>query len=108
MNPIHGADLADFCVEGLSRDNAELDVGGPQVLTHREIAGLAFEAAGKPERISRIPAFLFRSAIAPLKWFSPRNYGPVEFLYNALTHDLAAPCCGTRDLLSEFKMAVRR
>lgn len=108
MNPIHGADLADFCAEGLASDKAELNVGGPRVLAHRDIAGLAFEAAGKPAKLTRIPAWLFKASVSPLKWLSPRNYGPVEFLYQALTHDLVAPCYGKHDLLSEFKAAVQR
>ncbi len=111
MNPIHGADLADFCVEEWFRErqeNIQLSVGGPQVLSHREMAGLAFRAAGKPEKITRIPAWLFKSAIAPLKWIRPQSYGPVEFLYNALTHDLIAPCYGSRDLLSHFEQSVGR
>lgn len=103
MNPIHGADLADFCVKGLSRENAELYVGGPQIFTHREIATLAFQTTGNREKISFIPQILFQSAIYPLKILSSNQYGAAQFLYNAMTHDLIAPCTGTQQLLSYFQ-----
>lgn len=106
MNPIHGADLADFCVQGLSQENTELNVGGPQIFSHREIARLAFQAVGKEGKVARIPAWMFKAGITSLKWVRPKAYGPLEFLYNALTHDMVAPCFGTRDLLSHFKQTV--
>lgn len=108
MNPIHGADLANFCVEGLSQANAELDVGGPQVFTHREIAKLAFLAADRPEKITCIPSWLFRAGISPLKIFSPNNYEAVEFLCNVMMHDMVAPRYGTRDLRGHFEQIAEK
>jgi uncharacterized protein YbjT (DUF2867 family) len=108
MNPIHGADLAEFCAENLSKGNLELDIGGPQVLSHRDIARLAFQASGKSQKISTIQPWVIKSAIWPLKFFSPNNFGAIEFLYNAMTHDLIAPVFGTRDLLSHFNEVVAK
>ena len=45
-NPIHEADLARALVDALEGHTKELDAGGPDVLTHEEIAMLAAEAAG--------------------------------------------------------------
>ncbi|WP_274653735.1 SDR family oxidoreductase [Paenibacillus humicola] len=106
MNPIHGADLAAFCAEGLAAGNAELPVGGPQMLTHRQIAGLAFRAAGKPERIAAVPAWLIRPVIPVMKRLSPGNAGAFEFVYHVMTRDMAAPCYGSRDLAAYFKQAA--
>jgi hypothetical protein len=36
MNPIHGEDLAHFCVQSLSEVNQSLDVGGPETLTYEQ------------------------------------------------------------------------
>lgn len=103
MNPIHGADLADYCVNGLAEMNADLKVGGPNVLTHEEIARLAFQAADRPEKITRIPAGLIKAVLFPFKKFNPQSAGPIEFLYNVMTHDMVAPAYGTRDLLAYFE-----
>ena len=45
-NPIHEADLARALVDALEGHTKELDAGGPDVLTHEEIAMMAAEAAG--------------------------------------------------------------
>jgi uncharacterized protein YbjT (DUF2867 family) len=105
MNPIHGADLAAYCVERLSGENIDLSVGGPHVYTHRDIARLAFQAVGKQERVSVIPTWLLRLAMVPMKRFSG-SYGAVQFLYNVMTHDMVAPCYGTRELLEHFRQAT--
>ena len=43
VNPIHGADLAVACVDAVEGDASEIDVGGPQTFTWKEVAALAFE-----------------------------------------------------------------
>ncbi len=45
-NPVHEGDVARALVDGLEGGVAELDIGGPEVLTQGEIAELAAEAAG--------------------------------------------------------------
>ena len=48
VNPIHPADLASAFVDALDDGTeAEVDVGGPEVLTRLEIAELAMEAWGR-------------------------------------------------------------
>lgn len=108
MNPIHGADLADFCADHLTGEKGEFNIGGPEVFMHRDIARLAFQAAGKPEKITTIPAWLFRVGISPLKPISPNDFGAAQFLLNVMTHDMAAPCYGSRDLLTHFREVYLR
>ena len=48
MNPIHGHDLAEVCVDTAEGDVLEVEAGGPDIMTQREAAALAFEVAGKP------------------------------------------------------------
>ena len=37
INPIHGEDLAEVCVNAATGDEKEINVGGPDILTHNEI-----------------------------------------------------------------------
>jgi uncharacterized protein YbjT (DUF2867 family) len=106
MNPIHGADLAEVCAEALVGDAAELDVGGPQVYTHREIARLALEAAGRPENMTSLSEWILKTAIATLRIVSPASSGPLEFMYQVMSRDMVAPCYGSRDLLTHFTQAL--
>jgi len=55
INPIHGQDLAEICVEAINRNEKEINVGGPDVLTHNEILKIAFNPIDNPVKISRIP-----------------------------------------------------
>ena len=52
INPIHGADLAEVCATALGSGENQIEVGGPEVLTYREIAELAFDVLGKNSRPS--------------------------------------------------------
>ncbi len=95
MNPIHGRDLAEICVNALGRSMTELDVGGPVIYTHQRIAELAFEALQKRAKITHIPVGLGKAAIAALKMVSSSKlYGPLEFMMAVLSRDMIAPRFG--------------
>ena len=102
INPIHGEDLAEFCVNAAMGDAKEISVGGPDVLTHNEILSLAFKTLGKPVKISRIPIWLRDIILGGLRTFtSVKTYGPLEFFMTVLAMDAVAPVYG-RHHLGEF------
>lgn len=51
MNPIHGEDLAQFCVQSFSLENVILDIGGPEILTYNQVVQIAFAACNSYEDI---------------------------------------------------------
>lgn len=108
MNPVHGADLAVTCVDALEGDRAEIAVGGPEVLSYREIAGLAFDILGRPERITRVPAWMAGSVVAMTKVFSRHQGELLAFFTSAMTRDTVAPCTGTRRLRAYFESRIRQ
>ena len=104
INPIHGADLAEVCADALEQNAKEVEVGGPDVLTHREIAARAFDAAGKKPRITCIPLWTVRLLLPLLRAFtSVQVYGPLEFFLTVMSRDLIAPVCGRRPLAQFFR-----
>jgi len=107
MNPIHGADLAKCCVGALESEHRELDVGGPQVLSYREIAELAFETLGRPVRISAVPRWLIRPSIALTKLFNKHQGELLAFFTTMMTNDVVAPTYGTRLLAAHFRELAR-
>ena len=103
INPIHGEDLAEVCVNAANGEDKEIDVGGPDVLTHNEILAFAFEALGKPVKIARIPIWLRNVILATLRLFtSVKTYGPLEFLMTVLAMDMVAPTYGKHCLQDFF------
>ena len=60
INPIHGADLAEVCVNALKKPEKDINVGGPELFTFKEIAELAFQVLNKKEKISTLPMWMIR------------------------------------------------
>jgi uncharacterized protein YbjT (DUF2867 family) len=99
MNPIHGEDLARFCVEALDCEEKELDVGGPDVFSHNEILSIAFDVVGKQKKISNMPIWLRDALLKILRAItSVKIYGPLEFFMTVLAIDMVAPTYGNRHL----------
>ncbi|BHH81878.1 SDR family oxidoreductase [Desulforhopalus sp. 52FAK] len=102
-NPIHGGDLAQVCIDAVALDETEIEVGGPQTLRQVEIAELAFEAVGKPVKISYIPDWGRRLALKLLKLIlSKQKYGPVEFFMSVMALEMKAPEYGEQTLKDYF------
>jgi len=103
INPIHGADAADACVDALLGTEHDVARGGPDVLTWEEVALLAFEALERPPRIVRLPAGLARVALAPLRVVSRRSWHVASLVLRVGTHDVVAPAGGTHRLMAFFR-----
>ena len=66
-NPIHGKDLATVCVDAINEGDKEVLVGGPETLTHQEIATSAFDVLGNKPKITYIPEWMRASILKLLK-----------------------------------------
>ncbi len=114
INPIHGEDLAEVCVDAIGEGPAEIDVGGPQVLTQREIAQLASNAvtaaaaANDQEREARrlriipIPLPLARAGVAGARVLAPRRGELWRFFVESASMDHIAPARGSQRLADHF------
>jgi uncharacterized protein YbjT (DUF2867 family) len=87
----------------LEGEKQEIDVGGPEVLTYREIAKLAFEVQGKRVKITSVPVWLMRVSIAVTKIFSKHQGELLAFLTTAMTSEGVAPATGTHTLEEHYK-----
>lgn len=102
INPIHGADVATAAAEALFDVVEEIDLGGPEVLTHEQVAQTAFQALGRTPRVSRIPAGLIKLVLVLVRRLTPvRVHSSIEFPLTVLTHDVIAPSSGGRRLLAQ-------
>lgn len=103
INPIHGADLAEVCVDALEGSEKQIDVGGPEVFTYREIAQLAFETLDKPAKITPVSKGLVAVLVKAMRRFtSVKTYGPIEFMSAVMTMDVLGEPRGKRRLGDHF------
>ena len=91
-------------MDSLESRELQLDVGGPEVFTYREIAELAFDVLEKPKKITCLPKKLIAAAIGALRWVAPvRTYGPIQFLASVMTMDVVGEKYGQRRLVDHFR-----
>jgi uncharacterized protein YbjT (DUF2867 family) len=106
LNPIHGVDLAKFCLEAVDKSEQELEVGGPDVLSGKDIAELAFSAQSKPINITYLPDWLRRLSLVVVKRLPEKWGGLLEFFLTLMGQEAVAPCYGTHHL-KEFYYRLR-
>jgi uncharacterized protein YbjT (DUF2867 family) len=101
-NPIHGEDLAAVCVDTIDKSDKEIKVGGPETLTHNDIAAKAFETLGVKPKITHIPNSFRVAVLKMVRLFSgSKVYGPIEFFMTVMAMDMVAPEYG-RHTLGEY------
>lgn len=107
INPIHGQDLAEVCVNSIKKNEKEIEVGGTEILTHRQIAETAFNVLDKKVKITCIPIWVKNIILFLLRTFtSVKMYGSIEFFMTVLTMDMVAPKYGTHTLKNYFRESV--
>jgi uncharacterized protein YbjT (DUF2867 family) len=108
-NPIHGQDLAEFIVSKMDCEENELDVGGPEIFTQNEIAGMAFRVLGKKGKITHIPIWIRDISLKLMRLFTgQKTYGPFEFFMTVMTHDMIAPQVGREYLKNYFIANIKK
>ncbi len=108
MNPIHGRDLARACVETAHGEPLEVVAGGPDVMTQREAAELAFDVVGKPAKLTVIPLWLGRVLVWLLAVVSRQYADLADFIVTAGKIDGLGPTVGTTSLRDYFEELKQR
>jgi uncharacterized protein YbjT (DUF2867 family) len=105
LNPIHGADLAQFCIQAIDTfNNEEVEVGGPKVYTHTQLAHLALDKLGKNRNITYIPDFFRKLTLWVLPYVCKvQTYGPIEFFLTVMDMDMVAAKYGKHSLEEFFE-----
>jgi uncharacterized protein YbjT (DUF2867 family) len=103
MSPIHGRDLARVCVETSEGDELQAEAGGPDIMTQREAAELAFDVAGNPPKITVIPMWLARGLVKFIALLSTQFGDLADFIVTAGEIDGVGPSRGTITLRSYFE-----
>ena len=103
VNPIHGIDLAKVCVDAIFQNEKVIEVGGKDVLTHNEIAIIAFESVHKNPKITYIPDWFRRFLLWMASIFMRKaQYGKIEFFLNVMAMDMATNQYGNHSIEAFF------
>lgn len=103
MNPIHGRDLANVCVDTAEGDKVEVEAGGPDIMTQRQAAELAFDVVGNPVKMTVIPMWLARNLVRGVGLLSTQYGDLADFIVTAGEVDGVGPKRGTTTLRSYFE-----
>jgi uncharacterized protein YbjT (DUF2867 family) len=107
LNPIDGKDLAKFCLDSIALKNKELEIGGPELFTHTQLANLAFEVLDKKPKIIYLPDFIRKLTLKTLPYFvSSKTYGPIEFFLTMMGVDMIASKTGENKLRDFYEKLV--
>ncbi|HYQ43280.1 MAG TPA: NAD(P)H-binding protein [Polyangiaceae bacterium] len=103
-NPIDERDVADAVLRAaLATNSTEVDIGGPETLSRRQIAEAAFSALGRPARLVSMPVWAFTLVRLVYGLFNRRMGEFLAFLQLAATHSCVAPVPGKRRLFEYFE-----
>jgi uncharacterized protein YbjT (DUF2867 family) len=103
-NPVDERDVAEALVQVVeAAESREVELGGPEALTRRQIAEAAFTALGQPPRFVRLPIWLMRLIGLGYGLFNRRMGQLLQFVILASTHACVAPRTGTRRLGDHFR-----
>ena len=103
FNPIHGADLAEVCVDAMESSEREIGAGGPDTMTQRQAAELAFEVVGRPAKIVVLPMWLMRGGVRLIGLLNKQFGDLFEFIVTAGEIDGVAPSVGRTTLRTYFE-----
>lgn len=102
VNPIHGADLAVACADAVDGGASEIDIGGPEVMTWHEAAEMAFEAVGRPAKITHVPERLMWFLVRLVRLVNRHQGELLAFFTTAATTNVSAPAAGSHTLAHHF------
>jgi uncharacterized protein YbjT (DUF2867 family) len=106
VNPISRDDLAVAFVDAIEAREPEIDVGGPEVLSRREVAEMAIEAWGKEPRIKALHLVLAGYWARFAMFRGGHNKYVSAFQTAAANTDLVAPETGTQVISEHFARTV--
>lgn len=107
-NPVHERDVAEVIMGVLESGPASVDVGGPDVLTRREIVELSFRTIASRPRPLAMPAWLMGLIAGIFRLFHPRMSEFLRFVILASTNPCVAPRVGSRKLAPYLAQVAER
>ena len=103
INPIHGEDMGEICVDAAAPGHQEIDIGGPDIFTYKELFTLAFTTINKEPRIIFIPLWIVKGLHTFMKPLNARIADMLAFAIAVNEIDNAAPRYGKLHMKDFFE-----
>ncbi|MCU0661173.1 MAG: SDR family oxidoreductase [Myxococcota bacterium] len=107
VNPLHPLDFSEFIVDHLDTVNEVLEVGGPDLMTYKQLGQLAFDVLQQPARFSYMSPGELRAIIMVKKLFKPVLVPLFQFTLWCTTRDMVAPQIGKRRIHEALAQAAK-
>jgi uncharacterized protein YbjT (DUF2867 family) len=103
-NPIYEGDLAVVCVDSINSPKSEIEAGGKEILTRKQINEIIQQHVNPSKTIPTIPTWVM-SAILPLVRATNKNmFDKFAFFVDVMQHDVIAPQVGQLTLKEYLAM----
>lgn len=106
INPIDERDVAELCVGAVTSEVEDIEAGGPETFTMRELATELMDAIGSSIPVTNIPPWLCHALAASMRPFKPRAASLLALAEAAASADAVAPPLGHRRFADYLREAL--
>jgi uncharacterized protein YbjT (DUF2867 family) len=93
-NPIYEGDLAVICVNSINSTKCEIEAGGKETLTRRQINELIQHHVNPSKKLSTIPPWVMEVMLPLTRIISKNLFDKLSFFVEVMQHDIVAPPVG--------------
>lgn len=103
-NPIYEGDLAVVCVNSINSPNSEIEAGGREILTRKQINETIQQHVNPSRKIPTIPTWIMRAMLPLIKIANRNLFDKFDFFVEVMQHDTIAPQVGQLTLKEYLTM----
>jgi len=93
-NPIYEGDLAVVCVDSINSTKCEIEAGGKETFTRRQINELIQHHVNPSKKLPTIPTWVMEVMLPIIRIISKNLFDKFSFFVEVMQHDVVAPPVG--------------
>jgi hypothetical protein len=93
-NPIFEGDLAKICVDAIRQTNAEIEAGGENLYTRRQLNNIVLQAVAPGKKLRSVPMGMVKLMLPVMKLANRNLYDKLAFFTAMMEKDTIAPQVG--------------
>lgn len=97
-NPVYEGDVAVACINAIHENKSTVEIGGPEILSRKQINEIIQEAVNPGRKIRTIPLGIVKRMLPLVKLFNRNLFDKMAFFVEVIQHDTIAPSQGKMHL----------
>ena len=93
-NPIYEGDLAVVCVNAINCPRSEIEAGGKEILTRKQINEIIQHHVNPSKKIPTVPTWVMKAILPLIRIVNKNLYDKFSFFVEVVQHDVVAPSVG--------------